>query len=784
MSGELPFIDLNGVEVANAYRTLAYLRRGLGGVKWQVPSLYPCGILAREIGGVGPFTSPSVDPAPWYDAATPESAEFLGFVPKLDFQTIDAKRSISQRFGGIGGGVIGVEQFAARGIKVTGMLIASSCAGLEYGRHWLYSKLGADCAGCSLGTLRVRESCPPEDGSNDTRGERIIYDAALVAGITRTDNGGDLCCDYDGLEFTLAGQSPYLYARAGAVTTFSDLTQASIVPPSPTIIDTFVRANTGPPPSASWTGSTRPGDGNTLRVLSNVLDNNTHTVGSSGSAHWNAATYGPDFAATVVVPTRLNSGQFGIRARIVNPTLANVTYIEAYVSFGAGAATDFTRLSRVTPTGSGADFICLGKTSRTFVSGDTFMLVGRGRAITLWRKPSASTDWILEATAYETATPTAGNVGLVIYEQGATQTLGAFGAGTLTNGAYPRDVQSMIVPAVAIGVQSPIVTVVVNAEIGTLTTMKVFDGVRIQQKPLLDGACSITDDFSTNNLATKWTGGSGFTISAGKLHPTGVNAGVARTLLRSTDGTTNGRLKMPGGRIEAKFTLGTTLVSTGLGTWGVMFNGTFGAFLIAANNAGSTNAFVIGFDGNGSSTQDSVAFTPIASHTYRIILEVNPVSPQWTYTVNAYLIDQANPTQLACRALSATYNSIGGNFISTVTPSGLWAPGIQVYSADVNETYDDFFVVDNSDAAAYIEVGGPRGTYVIDASRRVTEYTTPTTASYDASGYATSPIDTPLGWFDQCAGAVASCLQISGDVVPSGPNGIPNASVQLQQRVR
>lgn len=783
MSGELPFIDLNGLEIANAYRTLAYLQRGLGGVKWQAQVPYPCSVLAREVGGVGPFVSPIADPAPWYSAATPESAEFLGLIVKLDFQSLDVKRSISQRFGGIGGGVIGVEQFAARGITVKGMLIASSCAGLEYGRHWIYSKLGSDCAGCSLGTIRVRESCPPADGSNDTRGERIIYDAALVDGITRTDDPGESCCDYDGIEFTLAGQSPYLYGRAGAATAFADITQASIAPPSPTIIDTMIRANTGPPPSASWTGSTRPGEGNTLRILSNVLDNNTHTLGTIGSAHWNAATFGPDVAVSVVVPTRVNNGQFSIRARIVNPTLTTTTYVEAIVRFGAGAALDFTTIQRNGPTGTDSTFSMAGKTGRTFVTGDTFMLVCRGRSITLWRKPSASADWILEATAYDTVTPTIGNVGLAISEQGATQTLGAFGAQTLVNGAYPRDVQSILVPAVAVGITSPIVTVTSLAESPTLATYKSFDGVRIQRKPLLDGACSISDDFSVNNLSTKWAlNTTNFNITGGKLKPLAVNGGNGRTIYRSTDGTIPNIVKVPGGRVEAKFTLGATLVSTSLGAWGVLLGNVFGAFLVA-QNGGGTNTFALCFDGNGTPYQDSVAFTPIASRTYRIILEVNPVSPQWTYQVQAFLIDQSNPTQLACRSLSATFNSIGGNLISALAPSGLFTPGIQAYVADVNEAYDDFFLVDNSDSSSFIEVGGPRGTYVIDASRRVTEYTDSTGASYDASGYATSPIDTPLGWFDACSGEAASCLQLMADVVPSGAS-IPSASVAMQSRVR
>jgi hypothetical protein len=355
----------------------------------------------------------------------------------------------------------------------------------------------------------------------------------------------------------------------------------------------------------------------------------------------------------------------------------------------------------------------------------------------------------------------------------------------LVNGAYPREVLSVPLPAVAIGVQSPIVTVSMTGEVPTLATAKAFDGLRIQRKPLVDGACSITDDFSVDDRSTKWwCTPAQWTISGGKLRPVAVSGGNSKTVTRSTDGTFNGVIKVPGGHVEAKFTLGATLVAGAFGAWGVQLANVFGAFLVAQSSGLGTNVFALNFDGNsGNPNLDSVAFTPVASHTYRIILEVNPVG-SYTYDVQAFLIDQANPTQLVCRSLKATnVTAIGGNLISALAPSGLFMPAIEVYPADVNEAYDDFFFVDNSDAAAYVEVAGPRGTYIVDASRRVTEYTTVNGDSYDASGYATSPIDTPLGWIDQCAGDAAACLQLQADVMPSGVT-IPTASVQLQQRVR
>lgn len=790
MAGQVPFIDLNGQEIANYYRTASYLQRGLGPLTFNIGSL-GCLVLAREIGGAAPFVSPAADPAPWYDATIPESGEFLGFVPKIDFQFLDVKRSISQRFGGIGGGVIGVEQFAAKGVKVEGILIASTCAGLEYGRHWLYSKLGADCAGCALGTLRLRESCPPDNGSNDPRGERIIYDAAVVDGITRTDDGGYGCCEYDGISFQMAGQSPYLYSRQSAATSLGDVqTSGGVIPPLPAVLDTFVRANTGPPPSANWTGSIVPGEGNTLRVLTNLLDNSVHTPGTAGSAWWNAATFGPDFAMSILVPTRVNQGQFYMRGRIVNPGNAlSVTYVEARILFGTGAALDSTAILRNGPaSGTSHPMFCSGKQNRTFANGDTFLFTARGGLLEIWRLPTgAGQNWIRECSAYDSTTATVGFLGIVINEQGATQDLSTFAGGTLVNGVYPKDIQSLILPAVSIGVSSPIVTVTGAGEAASVAGDPIMNGVRIQLKPLIDGGCSISDDFSVNNHATKWYDPTNvYAISGGKLRPTGLNAGFAKIIVRSLDGTLPNRVLAPGGRVEAQVKLGATLVSTGLGSWGVDLWTVFGAFLIAQNNIPATNIFALVSGANSSPVLDSVAFTPVAGTTYRIICEANAVSPAGTWDIRGYLIDQSNPTVMLTRPLRAVTNNIGGNLISAVNPSGLMTPAIESCPADVNEEWDNFFFIDYSDAAAYINVAMPAGTMIVDASRRVSQYTPSTnlaSQSTDGSGYLSTPIDTPLGWPDVCAGQTAKCLQIWGDAAPSGANGT-NVSVATQNRVR
>lgn len=764
MSGELHFLDIDGQEVANSYRTLSYLSRGLGPFglsRFEVGRL-GCAVLAREVGGMGPFISPALDPAPWYDAAYPESAEFLGVILKVKFQMLKVTRSVSQRFGSVGGGVIGVPQLQARGLDSKSMLIASSCAGLEYGRHWFYGKLGKDCEGCGLYVARVRDSCPPDDGSNDTRGEWIVYDAGLIDGFEDTDDP-EGCCDYEEFSFKIAGESPYLYKRASAASAPVTIGATGyLFPVPPTVLDTMVRANTGPPPSASWTGSQFPGMGNTLRILSNVLDNNTHTLATIGAAYWNAATFGPDVAVTVVVPTRVNSGAFELHARIANPTLATATGVIGQVNFGSGGGLDSVLVGRRTGNISTGFQWNLASAVGTYATGDTFALVCRGFLIEMWRKPSGG-DWTRLVGAYDpTVTFVGGNVGVAIVENGATQTLGAFGAGTLTNGSVmPVDVNTVVLPNTPIGILAPIITVTAVAP-NVPATQVASNGVRMQLKDY--ASCSETDDFSVNDLATKWfQQATPYTITGGKLKPTATNT-VPVTIFRSNDGTSLNAVRYQGGRVEAVVTLGTTLTN---GAWGIQMDQAW------AGIRQSGNLFALGTTAQAG-TVDSVSFTPVASTTYRVILEVLTTSTQGSYDVRAYLVNQAAPNTLVTRPLRGTIVMAGSGPVRSF--------GISSVPKDTAEAWDSFYAIDYSDSAAFIEADIPGGTLIVDTPRRASQFTPQSdTVSVDGTGYLSTPIDTPLGWPDVCAGDGPLCLQVFGREV-AWPGTTFTVATQLRAR--
>lgn len=209
----LGFLELNGRELGNEARVNSYLAAGLAGPAWLVEG-QSCLILRREIG----FTprDPAIDPAPWYDAARPESGDFLGVWPKIRVKR-HSTRQVAQRVGGLGGAVIGQNRPAAAEVQVTAALLSRSTAGADYGRRWLENELRLlSVDPCELGTLRLRLACPPDDGTNDTLGEVFLYDVALTGDVQ--DEGqatsADGCCGVQDVAFSLLAGEASIYHRA------------------------------------------------------------------------------------------------------------------------------------------------------------------------------------------------------------------------------------------------------------------------------------------------------------------------------------------------------------------------------------------------------------------------------------------------------------------------------------------------------------------------------------------------------------------------------------------
>ncbi len=220
------YLEVNGTEISNGARTNEYIRRGLAGAYWQPVDGggCDCSVFWRELECESPeacFFSPAVDPAPWYDAAIPASAKFLGIlIPDLHawFDGL-AQRAVTPRASGLGGASIGPMWDLPRPLVTEGWLVGEDAAGIEYGRRWLQYVMGQACDPCNLAVARIRSHCPPDDASDDTDGEWLVYEVGLTVGVnytggTSTPGGAVWGCDnMMAVGFTLETGVPYLYKR-------------------------------------------------------------------------------------------------------------------------------------------------------------------------------------------------------------------------------------------------------------------------------------------------------------------------------------------------------------------------------------------------------------------------------------------------------------------------------------------------------------------------------------------------------------------------------------------
>lgn len=272
------FLEVGGVEISNAARTLAYIALGLAGDQWSVSSQScACSVLYREaagdawrgpwfalhlyavgdvvvwgdhgpsaghfvflggssVEGVAPssiepgtdplawrplFVDPVADHAPWYDPTRPESGDFLGLLipDSRPFADDTTARSISPRTSGLGGSSLSPPHRDSKTLTISGTLVASSYAGLEYGRRWLAAVLSApplDCDPCGLTDARIRTFCPPCTAGHDDWGEYLLYDVGLSSGVKAVTQLAE-AHDFLDVAFELTAGNGWLYRRPVAV---------------------------------------------------------------------------------------------------------------------------------------------------------------------------------------------------------------------------------------------------------------------------------------------------------------------------------------------------------------------------------------------------------------------------------------------------------------------------------------------------------------------------------------------------------------------------------------
>lgn len=199
----VPYLVLNNLEIANAARTYAYLKRFLPTKVWVAPdACTTCWAIN------GTYGSPASDGAPWYDAARASSAFFYGLV--LDSIVIPPALSRSAKALANGGQTLGRLITKGRIVQASGAMFGANESALEYGGHWLAKALAGDCGDpCGLSDLCLLPACPE---LNATIRWRHLPQSGLIDGPTIAVPDGIDGTLMRTVAFQIGSQGGYLFA--------------------------------------------------------------------------------------------------------------------------------------------------------------------------------------------------------------------------------------------------------------------------------------------------------------------------------------------------------------------------------------------------------------------------------------------------------------------------------------------------------------------------------------------------------------------------------------------
>jgi hypothetical protein len=170
----------------------------------------PCPALEEET-----YVSPSEDPAPWYDAAFPESADFWGFLPQSINISPAPSRSVTPVAGP--GSNVGTEKLSGRVVEVIGWMIATDSRSMWWGERWLTETLrGNRCTdGCNGDELTLLTVCRDDEFYGDYASDfRTMVRAGLVDGPRWAPVSDDPFYIIQTAQFQITTAVPWLYHPA------------------------------------------------------------------------------------------------------------------------------------------------------------------------------------------------------------------------------------------------------------------------------------------------------------------------------------------------------------------------------------------------------------------------------------------------------------------------------------------------------------------------------------------------------------------------------------------
>jgi hypothetical protein len=160
------------------------------------------------------YSTPALDPAPWYNVAYPQSADALGMLVE-DWTGLDDAHITrpTTPWGGYGGGAsLGSIAATGRTMKVNLFLFGRTEEAVEYLFRWLAATLTGVCATCATESMLVRRYCGST--SNLWDGVAEIRQVGLIEGLkweAEPFTGGS--CTFRRASFTLMAGDPCMYSQ-------------------------------------------------------------------------------------------------------------------------------------------------------------------------------------------------------------------------------------------------------------------------------------------------------------------------------------------------------------------------------------------------------------------------------------------------------------------------------------------------------------------------------------------------------------------------------------------
>lgn len=223
---------LGGVSIYDQCLTSKLIGNGHGPEGVTCKDCAPC--CDDLLKGMGGDTPTNIGAAPWYDPSEPDSVDFAGLLvtevtglaPGVYTRPVTESSNV--------GAILGQARQAAPLITVTGILMAATCCGADYGYAWLRNALKGSCTATQLcqGDDLKFLTCEPQTPDFDCMTPQEVADfdyvawldpyvrtfknAALVAGPTITNRiprGCPECheCGFLEVQFTLSAADPCVY---------------------------------------------------------------------------------------------------------------------------------------------------------------------------------------------------------------------------------------------------------------------------------------------------------------------------------------------------------------------------------------------------------------------------------------------------------------------------------------------------------------------------------------------------------------------------------------------